>query len=156
MRRHRLPVALVADSGGLYALYDASDRNHPAVRRAVEAETGPLVVPAPVLGEIDYLLRTRLGVDSELRFLEGVENGSIVVEPFTRADSVRCRTLLAKYRELDLGLADASVICVAERLGVRRILTVDERDFRAVRSNRGEPFVLAPRDDVRSGRRRSK
>ena len=140
-------MALIADTGGIYALYDAGDRHHRAVRRAVEAESGPLVLPAPVLGELDYLLRTRIGVDAELRLLEGIGNGALTVEQFTRPDSVRCRALLLKYRELDLGLADASVIAVAERLGLRRILTVDERDFRAVRSADGEAFVLVPRDE---------
>ena len=140
-------MALVADSGGIYALYDASDRNHRAVRRAVEAEPGPLILPAPVLGEIDYLLRTRIGIAAELRLLEGIESGALMVEQFTRGDAARCRALLGKYRELDLGLADASVIVVAERLGVRRILTLDERDFRAVRSKDGKAFVLVPRDE---------
>jgi predicted nucleic acid-binding protein len=145
-------VALIADSGGIYALYDASDRNHRAVRRAVEAESGPLVLPAPVLAELDYLLRTRIGVEAELRLLEGIESGALTVEAFTGQDSARCRALLSKYRELDLGLADASVVAVAERLGVRRILTVDERDFRAVRSKDGEGFVLVPRDERVKGR----
>src|ERR1700722_19290166 len=99
-------VALIADTGGIYALYDASDRHHRAVRRAVEAEDGPLVLPAPVLGELDYLLRTRLGVEAELRLLERNGNGALTVEQFTRQDSARCRALLLKYRELDLGLAE--------------------------------------------------
>lgn len=116
-----------------------------------EAEAGPLILPAPVLGEIDYLLRTRIGLEAELRLLEGVANGALTIEPFTKPDSIRCRALLAKYRELDLGLADASVIAVAEGLGVRRILTVGERDFRAVRSKSGEAFMLVPRDE-RTGR----
>ena len=49
-------------------------------------------------------------------------------------------------RDLDLGLADASVIATAERLEVYRILTVDERDFRAVRTVRGDSLVLLPAD----------
>lgn len=146
-------MALVADSGGLYALYDASDRHHRAVRRAVEMESGPLVIPSPVLGEIDFLLRVRIGARAELRLLEGIENGALSVEPFTRQDAARCRALLSKYRELDLGLADASVVAVAERLQVRRILTVDERDFRAVRSEDGDAFVLVPADEQGRGRR---
>ena len=146
-------MALIADSGGIYALYDASDRNHKPIRRAVEAETGALILPSPVLGEIDYLLRTRLGLEAELRFLEGIANGAFTIEQFTREDSIRCRALLTKYHELDLGLADASVMAIAERLGVRRILTVDERDFRTVRSHDGRAFILVPTDErVRTGR----
>jgi hypothetical protein len=53
-----------------------------------------------------------------------------------------------EYRDFDLGPADASVIAVAERLGVRRILMVDERDFGAVRSADGEAFVLAAKKGI--------
>jgi hypothetical protein len=58
----------------------------------------------------------------------------------------RCAALLTKYSDLDLGLCDAAVVTVAERLGTDRILTVDERDFRAIRSARGKPFRLLPAD----------
>ena len=70
----------------------------------------------------------------------------VTLDPFTSADVHRCRVLLQTYADLKLGLADASVITTAERLGIRRILTVDERDFRAVRSSSGTPFTLLPAD----------
>jgi hypothetical protein len=138
-------MAVVADSGGVYALYDADDLHHRAVTAAVKKETGPLVLPAPVLGELDYLLREFLGVEAELSFLDDVLSGAYTIEPVTAADIRRCRELISTYRNLDLGLADASVIAVAERLGVRRVLTVDQRHFRAVRP-RGGPFTLLPAD----------
>jgi hypothetical protein len=139
-------VALVADSGALYALYDKRDRNHRAVREALQAEDGPILIPAALLSEIDYLLRVRIGFTAEQRFLEGIEKGAFTVEGFTIEDAAFCRKLLVKYQDLDLGLADASVIATAERLGIRTILTVDERDFRAVRTSKGESFVLLPAD----------
>ena len=70
----------------------------------------------------------------------------VTLDPFTSADVQRCRVLLQTYADLKLGLADASVNTTAERLGIRRILTVDERDFRAVRSSSGTPFTLLPAD----------
>jgi predicted nucleic acid-binding protein len=112
-------------------------------------EGDAIVVPSPILGEVDYLLRVRLGQAAGIRFLEGVEKGVFTVEPFTVADASSCRNLLERYSELDLGLADASVIVIAERLGLRRILTVDQCDFRAVRDSRGAPFVLLPADKQR-------
>lgn len=139
-------MALIADSGGLYALYDARDKNHRAVRDVVGAESGPIILPMTILAELDYLLRSKLGVTAEIRLLEGITRGSFTLEPFTIEDAVRCRELLSKYRDLDLGIADASVIAVAERLGIYRILTVDERDFRSVRTASGNPLVLLPAD----------
>ena len=139
-------MALVADSGALYALYDASDTHHAAARTVIEQERGSVIVPMAILGELDYLLREFLGVDAELDFLDGLVSGAYSMEPLTPTDLERCQQLIALYRDLDLGLADAAVIATAERLGVHRIFTTDVRDFRAVRSIRGEPFVLLPAD----------
>jgi predicted nucleic acid-binding protein len=139
-------VALIADSAGLYALYDSRDKNHRAVKDAVRAEAGAIILPMAILGELDYLLRVKLGITAEVRLLEGITKGALTLEAFTTQDAARCRELLEKYQDLDLGLADASVIATAERLEVYRILTVDQRDFRAVRTIRGDPFVLLPSD----------
>ena len=139
-------MALIADSGGLYALYDSRDRNHRAVRETVAAESGPIIVPMAILAELDYLLRVKLGITAEVRLLEGIVKGSLALEEFTTQDAARCGELLEKYQDLDLGLADASVVATAERLQVYRILTVDERDFRAVRTVRGDPLVFLPAD----------
>lgn len=89
-------VALIADSGGLYALYDARDKNHRAAREAVAAETGPIILPTAILGEIDYRLRVKLGVAAEMRLLEGIANDSLKLEAFTAQDAARCLELLEK------------------------------------------------------------
>lgn len=139
-------MTLVADTGALYALYDADDEHHEAVATAVEGETGPIIVPMAVLGELDYLLREFLGVDAELDFLGSVLDGAFVLEAITEGDVRRCREILEQYRDLDPGLVDAAVMATAERFRTERILTVDQRDFRIVVSRRGEPFRLLPAD----------
>jgi uncharacterized protein len=139
-------MALIADSGAIYALYDARDRHHSAVAHVISVENGAMVVPMAILAEIDYLLRVRLGSRALFRFLEGISVGGFSLEPFTSQDLTSCRTLLKTYADLDLGLADAAVIATAERLGTRRILTVDERHFRVVRAADGKPFTLLPAD----------
>ena len=137
-------MALIADSGGIYGLYDKRDAAHLALRRAVEREHQRIVIPAIVLGEVDYLMRVRIGVAALLELLADIERGAFEMEGITLSDLGRCEVLLTKYADLDLGLCDAAVIAVAERLGTDRILTVDERDFRAVRSASGKPFRLFP------------
>jgi predicted nucleic acid-binding protein len=139
-------MALIADSGAIYALYDGRDRHHAAVTAVIGKESETIIVPMTILAEIDYLLRVRVGSRAVSRFLEGVKIGGFVLEPLTSADVTRCHALLERYRDLNLGLADASVIAAAERLKVRRILTVDEHHFRAVRSVDGKPFTLFPSD----------
>lgn len=138
-------MTLIADSGALYALYDSDDRHHKAVANIIKREKGAIIVPVVILAEVDYLLREFLGIDAELDFVDGINTGAYTLEHLTSADMKRCRELIAGYRDLDLGLADAAVIATAERLGIRRILTVDERDFRAVKPAGGN-LVLLPAD----------
>jgi predicted nucleic acid-binding protein len=128
-------VAIIADAGGIYGLYDRRDSAHARIRAVVERERDHILIPSPILGEIDYLLRARIGVQALSRFLTDIRVGAFEVEAITGGDLERCAVLVAKYSNLDLGLCDASVIAVAERLRVDRILTVDERDFRIVRSS---------------------
>jgi hypothetical protein len=68
-----------------------------------------------VFGEIDYLLRVRLGTAALLRFLSDVRIGAFDIEPVVSGDLDRCSSLISKYSNLDLGLSDVSVIAVAER-----------------------------------------
>lgn len=139
-------MTLVADTGGLYALFDADDQHHATTRMVVEEESGLIIVPAAILGELDYLLREFLGIDAELSLLDSLISGAFTLDWGAPGDLHRSRELIAKYRDLDLGLADASVIATAERLDIERILTVDERDFRVVRPRSGHPFILLPAD----------
>ncbi len=139
-------MILVADTGGLYALYDAGDEHHVAVKAVLEAHRGPVVVPSAILSEIDYLLREFLGVDAELDFLASLRSGAFQLEQLLPEDLDRCCALIERHRDLDLGLADSSVMATAERRGTLHILTVDERDFRPVVSRSGKPFVLLPAD----------
>ena len=139
-------MAVVADSGAIYALYDAADANHTAVKHALAKERGAIVLPAAILAEVDYLLREFLGTNAELAFLDSILSGAFTLEPPERVDLLRARDLILRYRNLDLGLSDSAVIATAERLGISRILTVDQRHFRAVVSVKGEPFVLLPAD----------
>lgn len=91
-------------------------------------------------------MRSRLGNSALLNFLDDIQEGAFTVESVSLADLRRCAALISKYNNLDLGLADASLLAVAERLGVDRILTVDERDFRTVRSVHDKAFLLLPAD----------
>ena len=109
-------------------------------------EPGAILVPAAILSEVDYLLGAKLGVKAELDLLDDILAGAFTLEPFSLADLRRSRELVDQYSSLDIGLADAAVIAVAERVGTRRILTVDERHFRVVRAADGKPFTLLPAD----------
>jgi predicted nucleic acid-binding protein len=139
-------MAVVCDTGGIYALYDADDTHHEAVKVVVESEPGALLLPTVLLAEIDYLLTARLGTDATLDLLASVDAGAFALVDLAREDLTRCRELIRQYRDLPLGLADASVIATAERLRVQRVLTVDQRHFRRVKPSEFDHFILLPAD----------
>ena len=139
-------MAVICDTGAVYALYDADDNYHAAAKEVVETEPGPMFLPLVLLAEIDYLLTTRLGTDAALEFLESIEAGAFTLVVPSTEDFGRCRELINQYRGLSLGLADATVVATAERLKIQRVFTVDERHFRAVQPRGLGHFVILPAD----------
>jgi len=140
-------MTLIADSGAVYALYDLDDAHHLAVRQVFETEPGAIILPVVLLAELDYLLEEYLGVDAELDFLKDLASGAFTLEPFSPQDLQRCQELLSTYRDLKPGLVDVAVVAAAEKLGINRILTLDERDFRVLRPKGSKPFTLLPADE---------
>lgn len=139
-------MALICDTSGIFALYDADDAHHQATVTVVASESGPLLLPVILLAEIDYLLHLRLGPDAAFEFLEAVEQGEFTLISLTAPDIVRCRELVAQYRDLEIGLADATVAAAADRLGIPRLLTHDQRHFRAIKPLTFSHFILLPAD----------
>jgi uncharacterized protein len=91
---------------------------------------------------VTYLLGTRLGPVAEVRFLGDLAAGNLIAEPVVAGDWLRIAELVARYRDLPLGTADASVITAAERLGITEIATLDRRHFDVVRSRLGTLTLL--------------
>jgi uncharacterized protein len=139
-------MALVCDTGAIYALYDADDIHHGDAKSVVETEPGPLFLPMVLLAEIDYLLTSRLGINAALDLLESVELGTFTLVSPSANDLARCRELMLQYRGLALGLADATGVATAERLKIQRLFTVDQRHFRAIEPRGLGYFVLLPAD----------
>ena len=109
----------------------------------METHAGPLIVPTLVITEVAYLVATRLGPDSEVRFLADLASGDLIPEPVAASDWLRIAELVSQYRDLPLGTVDASVIAAAERLGIYTIATLDRRHFTIVQAEHG-PLDLLP------------
>ncbi|PZR63939.1 MAG: VapC toxin family PIN domain ribonuclease [Chloroflexi bacterium] len=137
-------MALVCDTGPLLAALDAADPDHERCAGLLTAGDEDLVVPALVLAELDYWCSRRLGPDAWLIFLDDLLAGVYRVEPPTGADLARCRELQARYADLKLGLVDASVVALVERLSEPKVATLDQRHFRAVRPAHIEALELLP------------
>ncbi len=99
-----------------------------------------------MVAEADYLILSRLGIDVELAFLEDLAEGTFQVECLTRAELRTALEIARKYRDLSLGLADASLVVLAQRFRTRRLLSFDERAFRNVLPLQGGTFTLLPAD----------
>jgi predicted nucleic acid-binding protein len=139
-------LTLVIDAAPLVALGDGSDPRHAAVRALLESEPGDLVIPAPVTAEADYLLRRRGGRKAARAFLRDVAAAVFLVEGLTVEEHGLALELDERYPKLDPGLADLSIVILAHRLGTRRLLTFDQRDFRTLRPIAGGTFQLLPSD----------
>jgi predicted nucleic acid-binding protein len=139
-------MAVICDTGAVYALYDADDIHHLAAKSLIETEPGPLFLPVILLAELDYLLTARLGANAAVELLESIELGAFTLAAPTSEDVVRYRELMLQYRDLSLGLADASVVATAERLKIPRIFTVDQRHFRAIQPCGLQHLVILPAD----------
>ena len=100
-------------------------------------------MPTLVITEVTYLLGSRVGAESEVRFLGDLAAGNLIAEPVAPVDWIRIAELVARYRDLPLGTADASVVAAAERLGITSIATLDRRHFSVVQPADGT-FDLLP------------
>ena len=137
---------IVLDTSGLLAALDASQHRHREAVAALRAADAPGLLSPFILAELDYLLSTRVSAAVARTLLQEVANGAYQLEPFDRVDVGRALAILEQYPDLGLGLADASLVVLAERHGTRDILTLDARHFRAVKGPQGRPFRLLPAD----------
>jgi uncharacterized protein len=137
-------VALVLDTGPLLAALDAADPDHDQCAGLLTDAHEDLVVPALVLAELDYWCHKRLGGNVWIAFLDDVLAGAYRVEAPSGADLQRCRRLQATYLDLRLGVTDASVIALVERLGEPKVATLDHRHFGAVRPQHVQALELRP------------
>jgi uncharacterized protein len=142
-------VTLIIDAAPLVALGDSSDPLHSLVGDVLRGEPGKLVVPAPVSAEADYIIRHRGTAQAAKAFLRDVAAGRFLVEGLTKEEHALAARLDEQYADFELGLADASVVILARRFRTTRLLSFDERDFRAVTPLGGGYFTLLPRDEVR-------
>ena len=134
---------LVVDTGVLFAALDADDDAHHCCA-ALLASDVVTTVPALVLGEVDWLARTRRVPGATPHLIRDIIGGSVLVADLDREDYERALALIVQYGDLPLSLADASVIAIAERLEQDTIATLDRQRFSVVRPLHVEAFTLVP------------
>jgi len=137
---------IVLDTSGLLAALDASQRDHREAAAALRAAGPPRLLSPFVLAELDYLLSSRVSVGAARALLGEVSSGAYRLEPMEAGDIGLATEIIDRYRDFELGLADASIVVLADRYATLDLLTLDERHFRAVRGMGNRPFRLLPAD----------
>ncbi|HEX6511548.1 MAG TPA: VapC toxin family PIN domain ribonuclease [Chloroflexota bacterium] len=137
-------MALILDTGPLYAAVDRSDADHAACRGLLERAHEQLVIPAPVLVEVDYWINQRLHAGVLVALLDDVEQGAFVVADLEAGDYARVRQLCDRYADSDIGFVDAAVLAIVERLGETKLATLDRRHFGLLRPRHVDALELLP------------
>ncbi len=135
---------LLVDSSGLLAAIDAGEPDHERVRELLERDRRPLIVTDYVIAEVDYLVLRRLGVAAEQAFVEQLLDGTFRREPIGDADIQRAQQIAARFKDQKIGLTDASLMALSERLTARDVLTLDRRHFSPFRDAKGRALNLLP------------
>lgn len=138
-------MTVLADAGAVYALVDRDDAWHKRVRAWWELNREPIRLPVTILPEVAWLLGTRLGPSAEAAFARALTEGEFDVEPLDeRQDLSRIADLTAAYLDSPVGFVDASVLAMAERLGVLTLLTTDRRHFGVLQPRHTSTLRLVP------------
>jgi predicted nucleic acid-binding protein len=138
---------IVLDTSGLYAAVYPGEPGAAQVRAVLEADDGPLVLSPFVLCEIDYLIASRARRPNlSIELLQDVNRGAYELAHFGFEQINAALGVLRRYADLRVGLTDASLVVLAEQYETNRVLTLDERHFRVLRTAGGDAFTLLPAD----------
>jgi uncharacterized protein len=134
--------AVLVDAGPLIALLEPTDRNHPRCVTALKAIADPLVTVWPAFTEAMYILSGSPRSQDALWSM--VEAGGLEFALLTPDDAPVMRELMQTYRDQPMDLADAALVAVAGREGLRKILTLDRRHFELYRIKKRSRFTILP------------
>ncbi len=137
-------MALVLDTGPLYATLDRNDAQYRRCLDLLQDTAEPLVIPAPVLVEVDWLVHTRLHAGVFLALLDDIIAGAYNVEELQPEDYRRIREVCDRYADADVGFVDAAVLAVVERLNEPKLATLDSRHFHILRPRHVDALRLLP------------
>lgn len=136
-------MTLILDTGPIVAALNAGDPDHARCAKLLQ-DADDLLIPSLVLVEVDYWLVKLGGAEAWSSFVEDIQMGAYRIAPVEDVDLARAAELESAYADLDLGLVDAAVIALAERLGQTTIATLDRRHFSVVRPRHCSHLTLVP------------
>lgn len=133
---------VIADTSGIIAFLDKDDQYHSLAVNIIK--NYQIFIPATVLPEVDYLATKYLGERVARAFLEDLADGYFTYLSINLDDINQATPIMARYKDLPLGFVDASLIVLAERHQIKRILTLDRRHFNLIQSDRMNYLEILP------------
>jgi predicted nucleic acid-binding protein len=125
-------VEAIIDTSAIVGLVDKSCQQHGRISDIVNKTDLKLIVPSPVIPEACYMLSKKFGFVIEIRFLEEIISVNLQIEILKFSDILRIVEILKKYKSLNIGFVDGSIVAIAERLKINQILTLDNKHFGAM------------------------
>jgi predicted nucleic acid-binding protein len=129
---------LLVDTGFLVALGRKADPLHAEARAFFLREAGPLITVSPVVVETCFFLNAA----AKIQFLDLAQSARLKTLELPTVAYGEVGTIIRKYADRDIDLADAALIWLANRTGVRHVLTTDRADFGVYRLKNGKRFEL--------------
>ena len=133
--------AYLVDTGPLVAVLDKDDAAHDECSHILSRLTAPLITSWPVITEASYLLAYSHVAQDGL--LEMLQCGGVAVASLGLDDVPYLRSLMKKYRDTPMDLADATLVRLAEKERLSRVFTLDA-DFQVYRIGRSTRFTILP------------
>lgn len=137
-------MTAILDTSFLLSTANTQDRNHSRVLNIARTINDPLILPVSVIPEVCYFIASRLGHKAMRLFLKQLVASDTILESVISADLLRVIEILDNYADSQLDFVDATIIAIAERRNITRILTLDRRDFTIVRPQHCPYFEILP------------
>jgi uncharacterized protein len=137
-------MALVLDTGVIYSALNEEDPDHGDCAGLLESANEQLVIPHPVLVEVDYWVNEAASVDVWLAFCEDVAAGAYSLWSLDPNWLLRAAELQARYSDQPIGFVDAAVFTTCEALGEDKVATLDRRHFSVLRTKEGRTLRILP------------
>ena len=135
---------ILIDSSGLVAFMDRRSRAYGAVSEIIDASSNEIILPAPAIPEASYVISSRLGYGVLRLFIQDLTTTHPHIENLSTPDYLRIAEVMNTYADMKLDFVDAAILALSERLNIRRILTLDRRDFSVLRPRHCDYLELLP------------
>lgn len=122
----------IIDTSAIVGLIDKSCQYHDRISDIINKTDLNMIVPSPVIPETCYMLNKKFGPDIEIKFLEELISVNLQIEILKFPDIIRVTEILKKYKSLNIGFVDSSIVAIAERLKINQILTLDNKHFSSI------------------------